>query len=814
MPTTHSGFMIQSTHGTVGNFELVVASPLGGLAHCWRNNNAPGFPWIGPTYFGSGDVQGLSLIQSTLGTPGIGKLVVAVREGQQLGLYERNDQPPFAWYGPLYFATGVAGNPALVQSRFGTVGNFELVVPLAGGGLAHYWRDNADPALLWVGPNVFATELGQVDAVALVHSNYGVPGNLDLIVRVGDQLLWLWRDPGPAFAWSAPVPIFSGAAGIPGFIQSRYGVQGNFEVVTPLAGGGLAHLWRDNDDPATPWHTGAVFGAELGQVDAVALVHSTLGTPGAGNLELAARAGNRTAHYYREDQPPFAWHGPTTFACDEPTYDPVTQGEWRVPYASGVVGVHGAQLHTGKVLFFSYEEHGGQLHSESAVLDPVAGQVTKSHVDKNLFCAGHAFLPDGRLLVAGGASTAVKALHVFTPHAEGGSWADLGDMPDGRWYPTCACLPDGRLFIISGTGAGGGPRVDPHSCTINLATPLNATYELFDPAAGLQPPSAAPIVNEADPYSLFPFVFVLPSGKLLIHAGTLTRFLDLTTWTFDDVVLTTQSATARTYPSTGTSVLLPLLPGASPPYHARVMLIGGAGVSCPLPATDTTPATNTCEILDLASSPLGWQWAPPMPHQRVMPDAVLLPDGTVLVMNGSSTGVADNGINPVLETDLYDPVSNTWTTLASMRVPRLYHSTALLLPDGRVLTAGKDEEFNPPPFNYPEYRIEVFSPPYLFKGPRPVITGAPGSITYGASFDVQTPDAASITAAALIRSGSVTHSYNPDQRYVGLVIAASSGGSLTLEAPPTPFIAPPGYYMLFLLNGAGVPSVAQFVHLA
>ena len=810
-PTTHSGFMIQSTYGTVGNLELVVASAQGGLAHCWRDNDTSGFPWTGPTYFGTGDVLGVSLIQTNYGA--LGKLAVVVREGNHLGYYERLDQPPYTWYGPIYVAVGVTGNPALVQTRFGSQGNFEVVAPLTTGGMGHFWRDNDDPTLPWIGPTEFATALGQVDAVALVHSTLGHPGNLELVARAGDQLYYLWRDSGPGFAWSDPVPFFSGAAGIPGFIQSRYGSLGNFDVVTPLVGGGMAHLWRDNDDPAFLWASPLPFGDPGTEVAAVALVHGTLGSPGIGNLEVAARVGGQTVQYYREDQPDQAWVGPSGFICGEPAYDLVTQGEWRVPFGSGVVGVHAAQLHTGQVLFFSYEEHGGQLHGDASVLDPQSGLLYKAHADKNLFCAGQAFLPDGRLIVAGGAATGVKALHSFTPGVEGGgTWQDLGDMSDDRWYPTCTCLPDGRLFILSGSKNGGGPRIDPHSCTVILATPPNDTYEIYDPAVGFQPPGPAPIVNESDPYCLFPFVFGLPHGKLLIHSGTLTRFLDLATWGFDDTILTTQSPTARTYPSTGTAVLLPLLPDASPPYRARVMLIGGAGVSCPFPGLADTPATNTCELLDLGA-PLGWQHAAPMPHPRVMPDAVLLPDGTVLVVNGSSTGVADNGINPVLEADLYDPATDTWTTLGAMRVPRLYHSTALLLPDGRVLTAGKDEEFNPYPFNYPEYRIEVFSPPYLFKGPRPVIAAAPSAIGYAATFDVDTPDAGAITAAALLAPGAVTHSFNMGQRHVGLQIVATGTGAVSLAAPPDPHVAPPGYYMLFLLNAAGVPSIASFVHL-
>jgi len=261
-------------------------------------------------------------------------------------------------------------------------------------------------------------------------------------------------------------------------------------------------------------------------------------------------------------------------------------------------------------------------------------------------------------------------------------------------------------------------------------------------------------------------------------------------------------------------VLLPLLPDSRIPYHARVMVIGGAGVSCPERATLTTSATNKCEILDLEATPLAWGPAAAMTHSRVMPDAVLLPDGTVLVVGGSSTGVADAAISPVFQAELYQPADDSWTTLCSMRVARLYHATALLLPDGRVLTAGGGEEFNAPPFEMPEYRVEVFSPPYLFRGPRPFISSAPSSMAYDRPYTIGTREAASIASAALVAPGAVTHSFNMNQRYAGLVISGRvDGQSIEVISPPHSRIAPPGWYMLFLLSNAGVPSLAEFVHL-
>jgi hypothetical protein len=305
-------------------------------------------------------------------------------------------------------------------------------------------------------------------------------------------------------------------------------------------------------------------------------------------------------------------------------------------------------------------------------------------------------------------------------------------------------------------------------------------------------------------------VFVLPDGRLSVFSYSTSCFFDLASMTFGAERFHCNRPDPRTYPLEGTCVLLPLLPDSNPPYRARVMVIGGGS----LPPGPTTPATNSCEILDVAEPAPQWKNAAPMHFARVMPDSVLLPDGTVLVMNGSDTGKADEAVTPVLQAEIYDPAADTWKLAASMRVPRLYHSTALLLPDGTVMTAGLDEAFNPPPYKYPEYRLEIFRPPYLFKGPRPQLDSAPPVVHYGEEFSVVCDAADSVARAALLRTGSVTHSFNPDQRYVGLNIVGRSGGTLTLAAPPDGNIAPPGYYLLFILNSGGVPSPGKYVNIA
>ncbi|MCH8919986.1 MAG: DUF1929 domain-containing protein [Chloroflexi bacterium] len=427
-----------------------------------------------------------------------------------------------------------------------------------------------------------------------------------------------------------------------------------------------------------------------------------------------------------------------------------------------LAGIHAALLPTGKVLHFSYPLDG--LGAESWLWDPQTAMLKEVPVDRNLFCGGQSFLPDGRLLVTGGTDPAspaphgLKDMHTFDPSTE--TWSYAGDMQVGRWYPTNVTLPDGRTLVLSGRDEQGD---------------LTNVVEIYDPASGSQ------VVSGANQFlNLYPWMHVLPSGKVFNAGPT-----NLTS-EFDPATATWQAIAPNNYGARqdGSSVLLPLRP---PDYRPEVLIMGG-----------DNPATNTAEMIDLEEQTPAWSPTGSMNYARHHANPVLLPDGKLLVVGG--TPVANSASEAVLAAELFDPETATWTEMASMVRPRIYHSTAILLPDGRVLAAGTDGEFT----------AEIYSPPYLFQGPRPEISSAPPTSAYGNTFQVSSPDAQDIAKVVLIRPAAVTHSVNMEQRYVEMEFVAGSG-VLTVQAPPSANLAPKGYYMLFVVNSAGIPSEATFI---
>jgi hypothetical protein len=216
-------------------------------------------------------------------------------------------------------------------------------------------------------------------------------------------------------------------------------------------------------------------------------------------------------------------------------------------------------------------------------------------------------------------------------------------------------------------------------------------------------------------------------------------------------------------------------------------------------------------VIDLSAAKPVWTKGPAMVGPRVQLNATILPNGKVLVSGGSSKD--EDITTAVLRAELYDPATNTFSPAGSMEFPRVYHSNTLLLPDARVLAVGG----NPERKVY-EPHIEIYYPSYLFNSDgtpakRPSIAGVtPSTITYGTTFQVRTTEADSIRSVVLIRPGAVTHAFDMEQRLVGLAYT-NYAGYLNVTAPANGNVAPPGYYLLFIINGSGVPSVGKFVQL-
>lgn len=246
---------------------------------------------------------------------------------------------------PEIASTCPCGNPSLVQSKFGQKGNFEVVAPYPGGGLAHYWRNNDDPNAPWYGPAVFGAGAGQVDAVSLILSDYN---NLEIVARIGDKLAHFWRDStSPTQDWHGPNFFASGASGTPSLYQGRFGFPGNFEVVTPLAAGGMAHYYRQN--PQGWWSGPATFGGNA-QFEDVSLIQGNYGD----NLEVVARSGNQLQHYYRSGS---TWHGPTTaFGIGISGAPTLIQGRFGIPGNFEVV----APAASGGMMHFFRDNTNGQ----------------------------------------------------------------------------------------------------------------------------------------------------------------------------------------------------------------------------------------------------------------------------------------------------------------------------------------------------------------------------------------------------------------------------------------------------------------------
>ena len=451
-------------------------------------------------------------------------------------------------------------------------------------------------------------------------------------------------------------------------------------------------------------------------------------------------------------------------ACAPPTPtvpEPMASaGEWSAPFAWPVVAVHLHLLSDGRVLSW------GRL-GDPQLWDPATGGFTAVPSATDLFCAGHAFLPDGRLLVAGGHISDFHGLpdaNLFDPLTD--EWASLSPMAHGRWYPTVTTLANGRAVAIAGQDQGG----------VEVAEP-----ELWDGSGWTRLAGATRSLPN------YPRTFVAPNG-LVFYAGELPQSMYL------------DPAAGGSWTPVATSLYGRRDYGSAVMYEpGKVLIVGGSD------PPDGAP-TATAETIDLADGAPVWRSAGSMTLARRHLNVTLLPDGRAVATGGTSAAGFSDPAGAVHAAEVWSPATGKWATWASNAVSRVYHSTTLLLPDGRLLHAGSGDGAGLPR----ELTAELLTPPYLFLGARPAIASAPASVAYGVVFQVGTPDAGAITRVTLVRLPSVTHAFDQNQRFVPLTFTRTAGG-LTVTAPPSGSIAPPGHYMLFLLDSDGIPSVAKIV---
>jgi Domain of unknown function (DUF1929)/Glyoxal oxidase N-terminus len=469
-------------------------------------------------------------------------------------------------------------------------------------------------------------------------------------------------------------------------------------------------------------------------------------------------------------------------------------GYFAPPIDWPLVAVHASTLPNGKVLTWASNDPEGNglndylVNKTSSAVDlwnPRSD--THTRVDntngQELFCSGHTLNANGQLIVTGGNNGVAPgrsysgANTAFSYNAFQNTWSRLPNMTDGRWYPTATTLANGEVITIGGTNFA--------------ADDVNKIPEVLQRDNTWRSLGNADISGKIAGY--YPWNHVAPNGQLFSSGpASNMAYLD----TNGDGSWSDPIPRDNLYRSYGTSVM----------YDSGKLLVLGGGTSSAL----RVDLNNNAAISNTAS----------MSTARTFMNATLLPNGQVFVNGGNTDGNLNSDANSVYSSETWNPASGQWTTGANATVPRNYHSTALLLPDGRVLTTGSRLCGTGCSLNH--LNAEIYYPPYLFKNdgtgdlaPRPNIRAYSGSARVGnRDFYLYTPgQTANISRVTLLRMGSTTHAFNMDQRFLEIDFQRYDSNWLIAKSPTNANVAPPGYYLAFVVNNAGVPSVGRIIQL-
>ncbi|KAL8729428.1 MAG: hypothetical protein Q9181_005010 [Wetmoreana brouardii] len=510
---------------------------------------------------------------------------------------------------------------------------------------------------------------------------------------------------------------------------------------------------------------------------------------------------------------------------------------------AGVPAMHAGLMQNGKVIFLDKVENNTQLKlpngqwAYSAEYDPATRQVVPLSYKTNAFCSGGTFLADGRFVSIGGnapldfdptVGDGFKGIRYLSRSASdaslnGQSWSEPGNkIASARWYASVQTMPDGTLFVASGSLNGLDPTVPENN---------NPTYEILN-AQGITSGKNVDmeILKKNQPYYMYPFIHLLNNGQLFVFVAKSAEIFNVAT---NAVVkaLPDLPGDYRTYPNTGGSVLLPL---SSANGYAPDILICGGGAYQDI----TSPTDPSCgRIQPLATNPT-WQMES-MPEGRGMVEGTLLPDGTVIWVNGCNIGAQGFGVAkaPTKEVLIYDPTKpagQRFTVGPTSGIARLYHSVALLLLDGTLMIAGSNPVEQPtttpipnrvPSYDFvTEYKVEIYTPPYLSgtnanKRPTGLTLSSKSLKADGSTFTVKftAPAGNKAVKVALYHGGFVTHSVHMGHRMVFLDTTGYQAGAtsqtLTVKMPPNRNVAQPGPYVVYVTVDS-VPAIGQFVQVA